>query len=197
MRLLICSLAVLSSAAFADVRIDARSAIVVDPGEPAALRRAVADLAADMTKVFGAPARVVSSRAEVKAPAVFVCLSGKQCGGARPSGTEVLEIRAIPEGVVLTGSDLRGAIYAVYEFSRRFLGVDPFYYWNDHEPARMSAAKIPSGTVIRTGRRDSVIAAGSSTTRICLPAGSRTAPQASRSKSGTRYSKRCCGSRAT
>ncbi len=66
MRLLICSLAVLSSAAFADVRIDARSAIVVDPTEPAALRRAVADLAADMTKVFGAPARVMSSRAHVR-----------------------------------------------------------------------------------------------------------------------------------
>jgi hypothetical protein len=149
--LLISSLAVLAGAAFADVRIDARSAIVVDPGEPAALRRAVADLAADMTKVFGAPARVVSSRAEAEAPAVFVCLSGKQCGGARPSGTEALEIRTMPEGVMLTGSDLRGAIYAVYEFSRRFLGVDPFYYWNDHEPARMVAAKIPSGAVIKDG----------------------------------------------
>jgi hypothetical protein len=151
MRLLVCSLAVAAGTAFPDVLIDAHSPIVVDQAEPAALRRAAADLAADMTKVFGAPARIAGSRSGVTAPAVFVCLAGSRCAGVRPSGTEVLEIRADSEGVVLTGSDLRGAIYAVYEFSRRFLGVDPFYYWNDHEPARMAAAKIPAGTVIKDG----------------------------------------------
>ena len=36
----------------------------------------------------------------------------------------------------LTGSDLRGAIYAVYEFSRKFFGVDPLYFWTDLRPAR-------------------------------------------------------------
>jgi hypothetical protein len=148
---LICTLAALAGAAFADVRIDARSVIVVDPGEPAALRRAAADLASDMTKVFGAPVRIAGSRPEAGTNAVHVCLSASPCKALRPAGTEVLSIRAVPEGVLLTGSDMRGAIYAVYEFSRRFLGVDPFYYWNDHEPAPMSAAKIPAGTAITDG----------------------------------------------
>lgn len=150
-RSLICTLAALAGAAFADVRIDARSVIVVDPGEPAALRRAAADLASDMTKVFGAPVRIAGSRPEAGTNAVHVCLSAGPCKDLRPGGAEVLAIRAVPGGVLLTGSDMRGAIYAVYEFSRRFLGVDPFYYWNDHEPAPKSAVNVPPGTAIEDG----------------------------------------------
>src|SRR6185312_7849564 len=46
--------------------------------------------------------------------------------------------------IVLAGADMRGTIYAVYEFSQKYLGVDPLYYWTDHEPARRTSTSIPS-----------------------------------------------------
>jgi hypothetical protein len=41
--------------------------------------------------------------------------------------------------VRLEGTDMRGTIYAIYQFSQEFLGVDPMYYWTDNEPTRRSS----------------------------------------------------------
>ncbi len=46
--------------------------------------------------------------------------------------------------VRLEGADMRGTIYAIYEFSQEFLGVDPMYYWTDNEPARRSSVVLPA-----------------------------------------------------
>jgi hypothetical protein len=35
-------------------------------------------------------------------------------------------------------------MYAVYEFSQEFLGVDPLYYWTDHEPVKKPSVEIPA-----------------------------------------------------
>ncbi|MGC2582630.1 MAG: glycosyl hydrolase 115 family protein, partial [Acidobacteriaceae bacterium] len=40
---------------------------------------------------------------------------------------------------------MRGTIYAIYEFSQEFLGVDPLYYWTDHEPVRRARVVLPDG----------------------------------------------------
>ncbi len=146
-----CALLLAGGLAWSAVRIDARSLVVIDPSEPAALRRAAADLAADMTKVFGSPVRLVEAPAGAQTSAVQVCFAAQPCKVWRPSGYEVLSIRAVPGGVMLTGSDLRGAVYAVYEFSRRYLGVEPFYYWNGREPARRTQIVVPSGAAVRDG----------------------------------------------
>jgi hypothetical protein len=37
--------------------------------------------------------------------------------------------------LVIAGSDTRGAIYGIYEFSRAVLGVNPLYLWTGHAPA--------------------------------------------------------------
>jgi len=95
----LAALIALAGAALADVRIDARSSIVIDPSEPAALRRAAADLASDMSKVFGATPAVVGSSDAASSSAVHVCLSARSCDGLRPGGAEVLAIRAVPGGV--------------------------------------------------------------------------------------------------
>ena len=71
---------------------------------------------------------------------------------ARPTGWEVLRIQAVAnpwpdtpvrQAVVLTGSDVRGTIYAIYEFSQRFLNVDPLYWWTDNPPARRDSVTVP------------------------------------------------------
>src|SRR5260370_952081 len=46
--------------------------------------------------------------------------------------------------VLLAGADMRGTIYAIYEFSRKYLGIDPLYYWTDREPARRASIEIPA-----------------------------------------------------
>jgi hypothetical protein len=60
--------------------------VPIGSDEPAPLGKAAADVAADLTAVFGKPSRVV---------------------GERPGAAPVIS-------VALTGSDVRGAIYAVY-----------------------------------------------------------------------------------
>ena len=46
--------------------------------------------------------------------------------------------------VLLTGPDLRGTIYAIYQFSQQYLGIDPMYYWTDYQPARRTSIEIPA-----------------------------------------------------
>jgi len=45
--------------------------------------------------------------------------------------------------LAIAGCDERGVLYGVYEFSRRFLGVDPYEYWTGKEPARKDRFEIP------------------------------------------------------
>ncbi|MCX6622458.1 MAG: glycosyl hydrolase 115 family protein [Acidobacteria bacterium] len=152
---LISYLLVLTAVSLPAVTLDSSVTIVISGKEPAALRKAGADLASDFAKVFGKPVRVVSDASEVSGSAVCIALEANLPDGAvRPKRTEELEIRAIARPwrgkkvescVLLTGADLRGAIYAVYEFSQRFLGVDPLWFWTDHEPARRTSVTVPAG----------------------------------------------------
>lgn len=47
------------------------------------------------------------------------------------------------QSVLICGSDTRGAIYGVYEFCERCLGVDPLYFWTDNEPQRRASLVVP------------------------------------------------------
>ena len=38
--------------------------------------------------------------------------------------------------VCLTGADMRGTIYAIYQFSQQYLGVDPMYLWTGKQPEK-------------------------------------------------------------
>lgn len=126
--------------------------LVVGAGEPLALRKAAADLANDLEKVFGR--RVPEAVGPTHAGPVVICVALKEnlpAGVAKPGTEETLLIQPVSQpwpgvrqAVVLTGSDLRGAIYAVYEFSQRHLGVDPFYWWTDNAPARRTRVLIPA-----------------------------------------------------
>jgi hypothetical protein len=93
--------------------------------------------------VFGRPMRVVRDPAQTGAVTLWIGLQYP-----RPAGFEKLHLQTVrgPRGrtkIVLTGSDMRGTIYAVYEFSQRFLGVDPLYWWTDNKPARRTHIEVP------------------------------------------------------
>ena len=44
--------------------------------------------------------------------------------------------------VCLVGADMRGTIYAIYEFSQAVLGVDPMYLWTDKQPAKRTSIAL-------------------------------------------------------
>ena len=136
----------------AAIPVTATTTIVIDDKEPGPLQKAVADLASDWERVFGQRAHIVHSVAQAGPSTVWVALDGSLPQQAtKPSGWERLRIQAIQtagtgsarNAIVLTGSDLRGAIYAVYQFSQQFLGVDPLYFWTDHAPRRRQQVEVP------------------------------------------------------
>jgi hypothetical protein len=126
---------------FGQVTLRPGAPVVIDAAEPSALQKAAQDLARDLERVLGRPSPLL--RAAPSPPHIRICFE-RPCpdGVERPRGIEVLRIRPQSGAVVLTGSDLRGAIYAIYEFAERFLGVEPLHYWVDQEPPRRSQVVI-------------------------------------------------------
>ena len=132
--------------------IDSNTSIYVNPSEPGPVQKAAQDLAGDMQKVFGRPAQIVHDPANAHATTLWISSgSALPRGVTKPSGWERLRIQAVDRpaagspavhAVVLTGSDMRGTIFAIYQFSRQFLGVDPLYWWTDHQPRRRSEVSI-------------------------------------------------------
>jgi hypothetical protein len=115
--------------------IDARTVIVEAPNAAGPVKKAADDLASDMAKVFGERPRILTAS---NGPAIEIA---SPTGGA----TESFAIASRGNHVVLSGADMRGTIYAIYAFAQDYLGVDPMYYWNDHEPAKNGAISIPAG----------------------------------------------------
>jgi len=140
----------------AAVIIDRSSTILIDTREPAPIQRAARDLANDMASVFGAPVRMVHSPRDAAATTLVVAFNyNLPAGVQRPTGWETLRLALAGtpsrQAVVLTGSDVRGTIFAIYEFSRRFLHVDPFYWWNDNPPPRASSVRVDADAAMQHG----------------------------------------------
>lgn len=138
------------------VLLDRTVTLVLDDREPGAVWKAAADLAEDCESVFGARPRVVGRWAEASGTAILISSRGDLPSGIeRPAEAETFRI-ALVEGprraVVLAGADGRGTIYAIYEFSHRFFGVDPLHFWTDHEPAKQATIRVPAETNVVSPR---------------------------------------------
>jgi hypothetical protein len=148
-------------AAQAQVQIDAGTTVLIDAHEPGPIQKAARDLASDMEAVFGKPVRLTHDLSAASATTICIAFSHSLPQGvARPAGWEVLQLKTVANpwpgssvrhAVILTGSDVRGTIYAIYEFSHRFLNVDPFHWWTDHRPARRERVVVPANFDAREG----------------------------------------------
>jgi hypothetical protein len=126
--------------------LDTRVTIVVAQGEPGPVHLAADDLATDFEKVFGTKPKVADHAGEGGA-AVLIGEAAKLPEDKRPakvSDAESFSIAVSGKDLVLAGADMRGTIYAIYQFSQEYLGVDPMYYWTDHEPLRRMRVELPS-----------------------------------------------------
>ena len=133
------------------IALDSGVSIVVNEGEPGPVEKAAEDLRADLEKVLGKAPRIVHGGPTGGAAAIFIGEESKVPGNMRVRGLTEPESFSISaatgsgaESVRLIGADMRGTIYAIYQFSEEFLGVDPLYYWTDHEPTRRKSIEIPA-----------------------------------------------------
>jgi hypothetical protein len=137
------------------VTISAAITIVQSARESGPVRRATKDLQSDFTKVFGQAPKVLSSLDEAGPVAILIAQnanvpSGVECATA--SDTEAFAFSLTGSGVgptrrrvvCLTGADMRGTIFAIYEFSQKILGVDPMFLWTDKQPAKRTSIPLPS-----------------------------------------------------
>ncbi len=138
----------------AAIRLTPQTTLLISQDEPGPVQRAARDLESDWRKVLGQPVRVVHDPKEAAATTLAITLNDDLPSQVeKPTGWEKLHIQAVQapwpgsparQAVVLTGSDVRGTIYAIYQFSQQFLGVDPLYWWTDHEPVRQAAIEVPN-----------------------------------------------------
>lgn len=101
--------------------------IVVPANEPSNVRQAAAFLAADLRAIAGVKPEVVAAR---PAGRPFIAMRTRSTGD-----WESYDVRTVPHGIEIEGSDPRGTAFGVYELSER-LGVDPLYRWTGYVPER-------------------------------------------------------------
>jgi hypothetical protein len=148
------SLSAAASPTFAQttpITINSSVTIVESAQEPGPIHRATEDLRRDFAKVFGQQPRLVSSLSDAGPVTILIAQNQNapaEAGCAAASGTEAFSFSLANSGgkhvVCLTGTDMRGTIFAIYEFSQRVLGVDPMYLWTDKLPARHTSITLPS-----------------------------------------------------
>jgi hypothetical protein len=137
----------------AAIRLSSQTTLLISKDEPGPVELAARDLESDWQKVVGRPLRVVHDPKDAAATTLAIVFNHDVPSKVeKPSGWEKLRLQVVQDpwpgsgarrAVVLTGSDARGTIYAIYQFSQQFLGVDPLYWWTDHEPARRASLSVP------------------------------------------------------
>lgn len=138
----------------ASVTIGGSVTIVESEQEPGPVELATEDLRQDFNKVFGRQPKKVSTLDDAGPVTILIAErehlpAGIKCATA--TDTEAFAISIVDVGagptrrqvVCLTGADMRGTIYAIYEFSQRYLGVDPMYLWTDKEPEKRRWIALP------------------------------------------------------
>lgn len=113
------------------------------PENPALpVKKALRDLRNDWYSVFGAPPVYENVRI---GPRLII-------GGPCPQSTrEGFDIRVQDDAVILTGADDLGLIYALYTFSKKILGVDPFYWFCDFLPQKKQKIAIDADFSVSNG----------------------------------------------
>lgn len=135
--------------------IDGSVVLVESAQEPGSVQRATEDLRKDFAKVFGREPKRVNDLKDATGPVAILIAERSRVPAeiscATPAETEsfAFSIAKVPgakpkQAVCLTGADMRGTIYAIYEFSQTVLGVDPMYLWTDRQPEKRTSVSLPA-----------------------------------------------------
>jgi hypothetical protein len=128
--------------------------IFVDAAEPGPISVAIADLQRDLQKVLGVPSPIVTS--QPAGPAIIVTCQGAATAEWRDGSltgreSHLLTARGSSSAprIVLQGADVRGTLYAIYEFSDRFLNIPPLWYWASWTPPAQTGLVAPTNLNLR------------------------------------------------
>ncbi len=137
------------------------ASIVVAASEAKGVLRAAEDLQRDLTKITGLTPNIVHRLDDCGEKCIVVgsadCPEGKallatvglatddldgkwECFKYRvlnPSDSKDSDGKSSTnktQVLAIAGSNLRGTIFGIYDFEQKHLGVDPFWFWADHEP---------------------------------------------------------------
>ena len=138
----------------AQVVVDSSITIIESAQESGPVRRATEDLVSDFAKVFGQAPKVVGTIDEAGPVALLIAENSHlpanvRCATTTDTETFAFSIAAAKGKtkrtvVCLTGADMRGTIYAIYQFSQAVLGVDPMYLWTDKQPEHRTSIALPA-----------------------------------------------------
>ena len=137
------------------VVLDSTVTIFVQADSPEPIEQAAEDLASDFEKVLGKKPTIVHRQEDAGTTTVLITERSKAPGSIRQAslrGPESFSISVSKnwnkknrtDAVLLTGADMRGTIYAIYEFAQRYLDIDPLYYWTDREPKLRDSIELPA-----------------------------------------------------
>ena len=159
------------------IAIDSSVTIVESPNESEPVRRATEDLMSDLGKVFGSEPQRADDLEDAGPIAILVAERdhvhpGINCAATTDPESFAFSVIRVPGHqalrhiVCLTGADMRGTIYAIYQFSQSVLGVDPMYLWTDKQPEKrtfhhaaggfrqvISQARLPLSRILPQRRR--------------------------------------------
>jgi len=130
------------------VVVNSSVTIVESAQEPGPVQEATADLRHDFAKVFGAEPKLVTRLSDAGPVAILIAQRENLPAGTDCARTDDREAFAFSLAnaagkrvVCLTGADMRGTIYAIYEFSQKIFGV---YLWTDKQPAKRTSIALPA-----------------------------------------------------
>src|SRR5690606_32432959 len=141
----------------ADVAIPLKKTITIytSATDKESVYKAVIALQHDIEKVTGSTASIKNLSA-IREPGIVVLNSIKDKLQQSLTGWEAHRVYTAKingsEQVVLQGADLRGTIYAIYEFSEKILGVPPLWYFINWKPEVQKAIIIPSSLDIKINK---------------------------------------------
>jgi len=153
--------------AFPLVRNQAAAPVLVSPDDYPGVRRAAADLQADMERVSGARPTLIDDEKHCARFTVILGTIGKSPAIDRLVRSGKLDVRSIAgkwesfliqtvahpmpnveQALVIAGSDKRGTIYGIYEISEE-IGVSPWYWWADVPPQHHAELFILAGAYVQ------------------------------------------------
>ena len=141
--------------------------VYVDPNDYAGVVRAAADLQADIARVTGCTPAVVHDEKGLGGNVIIAGTIGKsrlvdrliregkvdatQIAGKWESFLVQVVPRPLPgvaSGLIIAGSDKRGAIYGIYDLSEQ-MGVSPWYWWADVPVPHKDALFVKPGKYVQ------------------------------------------------
>ena len=135
--------------------LTAQVTLLERPGEPLPVRLAAQNLQNDLRRVFGVSPRIVTRPSAAGPVTLMIGPEAQTPRAMRPARLAVPESFAIAvepaawnpaaRAVVLTGPDVLGTIYAIYQFSQDYLGVEPMSYWTGERAPRRQRIVLPAG----------------------------------------------------